>query len=300
MNGFLIIDKPKDWTSHDVCQKAKRLLQERRIGHTGTLDPLATGIMILCVGEMTKVVKYLTDHDKTYEATILFGVKTDTADVTGKILETQPVDSIDEASLIQTIQQLIGKHEMEVPMYSAIKVDGKKLYEFARKQQTITNIPKKEFEIYHSEVISPLQKENHQATISIRLHVSKGTYIRTIIEEIGRRIGVVATMKELRRTQVGRIKLDDSITIDQMNPAALSAIPLETLLQLPKMMIPSECIQAVENGAMLERNYFSSQEDTILVSSNNQPMAIYTYDSTKQKMRVSVKFHASPIFNESR
>lgn len=211
MDGIIIINKPKNCTSHDVVRKARKILNEK-VGHTGTLDPNATGVLPLLVGKGTQISKYLINHDKTYEAVLKLGEKTDTADVEGKVIETKEVQpsSLEKENVEKVLKSLIGKQEQIPPMYSAIKVNGKKLYEYARSGENV-EIEPRTIEIYDLELI---KIENQE--ITYKVHCSKGTYIRTLCEQIAEKLGTVGYMKELKRTQVGEFKIEDSVTIEEI------------------------------------------------------------------------------------
>lgn len=209
MDGIIVINKPKDFTSHDIVNKAKRILNEK-VGHTGTLDPNATGVLPLLVGKGTLMSKYLINHDKTYEAILQLGEKRDTADVEGNIVETREVPKLEKEKVEEVLKSLIGKQEQYPPIYSAIKVNGKKLYEYARKGQSV-EIEPRQIEIYNLELIRIEEK-----LIEFRVQCSKGTYIRTLCEEIAKRLDNVGYMKELKRTQVGEFKIEDSIKIEEL------------------------------------------------------------------------------------
>jgi len=211
MDGIIVINKPKNCTSHDVVRKAKKILNEK-VGHTGTLDPNATGVLPLLVGKGTQISKYLINHDKTYEAVLKLGEKTDTADVEGQVIETREVlpSNLEKENVENVLKSLIGKQEQLPPIYSAIKVNGKKLYEYARQGQTVQIEPRK-IEIYNLELIKIENKE-----ITYKVHCSKGTYIRSLCEQIAEKLGTVGYMKELKRTQVGEFFIENSVTIEEL------------------------------------------------------------------------------------
>lgn len=213
MDGIIIINKPKNCTSHDIVRKAKKILNEK-VGHTGTLDPNATGVLPLLIGKGTQISKYIINHDKTYEAVLQLGEKTDTADIEGEVIETKPVDSkcLEAKFIEQTLKALEGEQEQVPPMYSAIKINGKKLYEYARKGEKVEIEPRK-IEIYSLELISINEVDKQ---IEFRVSCSKGTYIRTLCENIAEKLGTVGYMKELKRTQVGEFKIEDAITIEEL------------------------------------------------------------------------------------
>ena len=204
MNGIIIINKEKGYTSHDVVAKVKRLLNLKKVGHTGTLDPNATGVLPLLIDDGTKLSKYLIEHDKEYEVVLKLGIKTDTADSEGAILEEDKnvdLNNIDKKELNNIILSFIGKLDQTPPIYSAIKVNGKKLYEYARNNETV-EIKKRIITIYNIEVLN-IDKNNN--TITFKVECSKGTYIRTLCEDIAKKIGTVGYMKELKRLKVRKI-----------------------------------------------------------------------------------------------
>lgn len=211
MDGIIIINKPKNYTSHDIVRKAKKLLNEK-VGHTGTLDPNATGVLPLLIGKGTLLSKYLIEHDKIYEAVLKLGEKTDTADGEGKVLESQNVEQsiLKKENIERIFNNLEGKQEQIPPMYSAIKLNGKKLYEYARKGIEVEVKPRT-IEIYKLELIKIEDME-----IIFRVSCSKGTYIRTLCEKIAEELGTIGYMKELKRIQVGEFNIKDSITIEEL------------------------------------------------------------------------------------
>ncbi len=213
MDGILIINKPKQYTSHDVVAKVKKICGEK-VGHTGTLDPMATGVLPLLLGQGTKLSKYLINHDKTYIATIQLGKKTDTLDSEGSILEERIVDGklLNKENVQRVLECQIGKQIQTPPIYSAIKVNGKKLYEYARKGVEV-EIPKREIEIYNIELLDINEKDK---TIEFKVHCSKGTYIRTLCENIAEKLGTIGYMKELNRVQVGQFNLNQAFTVEEL------------------------------------------------------------------------------------
>jgi tRNA pseudouridine synthase B len=213
MDGILIINKPKQYTSHDVVAKVKKICGEK-VGHTGTLDPMATGVLPLLLGQGTKLSKYLINHDKTYIATIQLGKKTDTLDSEGSILEERNVDGklLNKENVQRVLECQIRKQIQTPPIYSAIKVNGKKLYEYARKGVEV-EIPKREIEIYNIELLDINEKDK---TIEFKVHCSKGTYIRTLCENIAEKLGTIGYMKELNRVQVGQFNLNQAFTVEEL------------------------------------------------------------------------------------
>lgn len=218
MDGILIVKKEKGCTSHDVVAKVKRITKTK-VGHTGTLDPMATGVLPLLLGEGTKLSKYLIEHDKIYEAVVKLGQKTDTADGEGKVIEERQVDK--STFNIEKIKNILnttkGKQKQKPPMYSAIKIKGKKLYEYARKNEKI-EVPEREIEIYDLQFI---HYDEAEKTISFRVHCSKGTYIRSLCETIAEKLETIGYMKELNRIKVGSFTIEQAISINAIEPIAL-------------------------------------------------------------------------------
>lgn len=210
MDGILLICKEKNYTSHDVVAIVKKGIKEK-VGHTGTLDPMAEGVLPLLIGKGTKLSKYLINHDKEYKAILKLGVKTDTQDITGKIVQKEKVDMqiLEEKTIKKVLESFLGKQEQKPPMYSAIKIQGKKLYEYARKGQMI-EVPTRKIEIYDIKLVT-INKEMQQITLQVSC--SKGTYIRTLCEDIAQRLGTIGTMQALIRLQVGEFSINNTITI---------------------------------------------------------------------------------------
>lgn len=214
MNGIIIINKPKNYTSHDVVAKVKKILNVKKVGHTGTLDPNATGVLPLLINDGTKLSKYLIEHDKEYEVVLKLGIKTDTADIEGNIVETKEdnLNKFEEEEIKKRLKAFEGQQEQIPPIYSAIKIKGKKLYEYARNGEKV-EIPSRKIEIFNIELIE-INKEEKE--IIFKVHCSKGTYIRTLCEDIANKLETVGYMKELNRTKVGKFEISNAITIDQL------------------------------------------------------------------------------------
>lgn len=250
MDGIIIINKPKNYTSHDIVRKAKKLLNEK-VGHTGTLDPNATGVLPLLIGKGTLLSKYLIEHDKIYEAVLKLGEKTDTADGEGKVLESRNVEQsiLKKENIERIFNNLEGKQEQIPPMYSAIKLNGKKLYEYARKGIEVEVKPRT-IEIYKLELIKIEDME-----ITFRVSCSKGTYIRTLCEKIAEELGTVGYMKELKRIQVGEFNIKDSITIEELENQEIVSnkfITIEKYFSNSENIVLNERkLQLVLNGVQL-------------------------------------------------
>jgi len=213
MDGVLIINKQKNCTSNDIVKKVKKLLNTK-VGHTGTLDPNATGVLPLLLGNATKISKYLINHDKEYEAIIKLGIKMSTADVEGEVIEEKNVDKnlLTDENISKIFKTFLGKQQQMPPIYSAIKVNGKKLYEYARQGEQV-QINSRFIEIYSIQLIKVDIEKNE---ISFNVKCSKGTYIRSLCEDIAKKLNTVGYMKELKRIQVGEFNIKDSITLDEL------------------------------------------------------------------------------------
>jgi len=209
MNGILLVNKPKDYTSRDVVNKLTKIFNTKKIGHTGTLDPIAEGVLVITIGKCTKLCDLLTSSYKEYIATIKLGIKTDTLDITGNILEQKDF-KITEDQVKEVLNSFKGKSIQEVPIYSAIKVNGKKLYEYAREGKSI-ELPKREIDIKSIEL---LEYKNDE--ITFKTTVSKGTYIRSLINDICIKLNTVGTMSNLVRTKQGKFNIEDSYTLEQI------------------------------------------------------------------------------------
>lgn len=213
MNGIIIINKPKGCTSHDIVYKIKKMFNQK-VGHTGTLDPMATGVLPILVGKGTLCSKYLINHDKIYEVELQLGKKTDTADIEGNVIEEKEVlDNILDINNVESVlKTFLGKQKQTPPMYSAIKVKGKKLYEYARKGQNIEVEPRN-IEIYNIQLIN-INKE--EKIVKFKVHCSKGTYIRSLCEDIATRLETIGFMKNLNRIQVGDFNIKNAIEIEEL------------------------------------------------------------------------------------
>lgn len=251
MDGIIIINKPKNCTSHDIVHKAKKITEEK-VGHTGTLDPMATGVLPLLIGKGTLCSKYLINHDKIYEVTLTLGKKTETADNEGRILEEREVlkEVFEKEKVEKVLQTFLGKQEQMPPLYSAIKVKGKKLYEYARKGQTV-EIQSRQIEIYEIKLLK-IKKEQKQ--IEFQVHCSKGTYIRSLCEDIATRLDTVGYMSALNRIQVGNFSIQQAITIEQLQKQGkdVKYITIEELFQdKEEIELVEKRLQPFLNGVKL-------------------------------------------------
>lgn len=256
-NGILNINKPEGWTSQDVVAKLRGRLHIRRVGHTGTLDPMATGVLPVCFGKATRIIEYYDDDFKTYEAEMKLGMVTDTLDITGTVLETKPVD-VSEEDVIQAIDSFRGWITQIPPKYSALKVNGKPLYKYAREG---VEVEIKSRKIY-VEDIQPVEVNLGENRILFRVTCSKGTYIRTICDDIGKKLGCGGTMTALQRTQSGCFRVEEARTLPEileMTDEELErcVIPMdETLVHLGKIELKSmESVPFYYNGREIDTGY---------------------------------------------
>ena len=258
MDGILVVKKEKNYTSHDIVAIVKKITKTK-VGHTGTLDPMATGVLPLLLGEGTKLSKYLIEHDKIYIATIKLGQKTDTQDAEGKIIEEKEVNSalLNEENIKLILNTLKGRQVQTPPIYSAIKVNGKKLYEYARKNQEV-EIPKREIEIYGMDLIGINESEK---TIKFKVHCSKGTYIRSLCETISEKLETVGYMKELNRIKVGSFSENKAVTLEEIKENAKNKefwiekmITIEKFFKdKPKILLPEYKLKLFLNGVNLSQ-----------------------------------------------
>lgn len=256
INGIIIINKPKGYTSHDVVAKVKKIMKVKKVGHTGTLDPNATGVLPLLLNQGTKLSKYLIEHDKEYEVTLKLGIKTDTLDGEGAIIKEEQVNfETISCQIEKVLSSFIGKQKQIPPMYSAIKVNGKKLYEYARSGQTVEVKPR-EIEIY-AITLQKLEKEKNE--IKFKVSCSKGTYIRSLCEQIAEKLGTIGYMKELNRTKVGTFEIEKSITIEELEKKEIKlkekVITMQELLkELPTITLEEKELQKFLNGVKIPIN----------------------------------------------
>lgn len=275
-DGILLIDKPADWTSHDVVARARKLLGTRRVGHTGTLDPFATGLLVVCVNRATRLVQYLTGEDKEYLATVRFGFATDTGDLTGKALtEAVSAGHLTVAQLNEAAASLRGRIQQLPPMYSAKKIGGVKLYELARQGAHIERQPV-EIEIKEFEVIAAKEPNDvNTRDFTIRVVCSSGTYIRVLAEDLGKLLGIGAHLSALRRTRVGQFSLDQAATLEHLAELSLAKqigqalLPMRTALAFPEVMVDAAEQRALAHGQAVRR-FENFPANTLAKLSNQQ------------------------------
>lgn len=280
MNGIILIDKPKDYTSHDIVAIVKKIIKEK-VGHTGTLDPIATGVLPLLIGKATGISKYLINHDKTYVATLKLGIKTDTADSEGKVIEEKAVPELSNENVIKVLNSMIGKQTQIPPMYSAIKVNGKKLYEYAREGKAV-EVKQRNIEIHNMKLFKLNIAESE---IVFEISCSKGTYIRTVCEEIAKRLNTVGYMKELRRIKVGEFDIKDTISIEKIknneNILQEKLISIEDFFKnKTKIELTDKELELFLNGVKLNKNY---EDEIYRVYNTNNFIGIGIVEDNKLK-----------------
>ncbi len=248
MDGVVIINKPKGYTSNDIVQITKKTLKQKKVGHAGTLDPMATGVLPILIGQGTKISKYLIEHKKTYIATIKLGQKTDTADAEGTVIEQKEIKKFSKEDIIDILNSFKGKQQQKPPKYSAIKVNGKKLYEYARENEQV-EIAAREIEIYGIDLI-----DYNEDTITYQVECSKGTYIRTLSEDIAQKLGTVGYMEKLTRTKVNEFELEQAIELEELE----KDFPIITIEEIfsknSEIMLSEKKLQLFLNGVKLTYN----------------------------------------------
>ena len=273
MQGAIIVNKAPNMTSRDVINILNKKFNTKSIGHTGTLDPIAEGVLVCLIGKYTKLTDILINHDKEYIASFKLGILTDTLDITGKILKEEKVNLTKE-EIQKTILSFKGTYNQEVPIYSAVKINGKKLYEYARNNEEIT-LPKREVNIYDIELLN-IDNE----CLTIKTKVSKGTYIRSLIRDIGLKLNTNATMTKLIRTKLDKFTIEESYTLESIQNDNYKILSLEDLIDLDTININEEMLFKIKNGQIID--YQTNKY--ILYKYNNQNIALYKpYQNNKIK-----------------
>lgn len=275
MDGIILINKPKGITSYDVIRKAKKIFKTTKIGHTGTLDPFAEGLLILCVGKATKLSNKFLDANKGYEGTIIFNNHYDTYDITGNIINSDD-KIITYDDLVNVSKTMIGKYMQMPPIYSAIKIDGKKLYEYARKNIEVTVNPR-EVEIFEL-IIKDLNLKNE---FIFDTDVSKGTYIRSLAVDIATKLDTYATLKTLKRTKIGDINLNEAVDLEDLNIEHLVTVE-EIYQNHPKLILSEYLIKLVKNGVYLDERQITTDEDFLIYDEDNNLIALYEVIETNK------------------
>ena len=277
MDGVILINKPKGITSRDVVNEVCKILKTKKVGHTGTLDPIASGVLVVCVGKATKLVDIITSANKEYVATVKLGLLTDTLDLDGEVLKKEKV-TIRKEELINVLNSFLGKYEQEVPIYSAVKVNGKKLYEYAREGKKV-NLPKRMVEIKEIELIN-LSEEEYK----FKVLVSKGTYIRSLIYDINRKLNVIGVMSDLVRTKQGIFNIDDAYTLEDIKTGNYKMYTITDVLKNDNcVVINDKLFNSIKNGCIIDNIY---GKEVVTFIYDNEVVSIYkTYDKDKTKLK---------------
>ena len=272
MNGIIVINKPKDYTSRDIVNIVSKKLNNKKVGHTGTLDPLATGVLVLPIGRALKVSELLTSNTKEYIAEVILGYETDMLDITGTEIKRN-IPSVTKEELLKVLKSYIGKYNQEVPLYSAVKVGGRKLYEYARSGTPVIP-PSKEVEVYSLELISDLKHIKGAVEFTIRCEVSKGTYIRSLIRDIAYSLNTYGTMKNLIRTRQGIFTLKDAYTLKDIEENNYKLLSIkECLPNIKTTVIEEPLLTKVKNGMVLDK--FFKENMSLLLDKEGKEIAIY-------------------------
>lgn len=283
MNGILLVNKKENWTSRDVVNKVGKILGTKKVGHTGTLDPLATGVLVLCIGSATKLNEILTSTYKEYEAEITLGLLTDTLDITGNELKEEKV-KVNKEQILETLNKMTGKYVQEVPIYSAVKVNGRKLYDYARAGESV-ELPKREVDIKELELIGNIKYTDNKTIFNIRCLVSKGTYIRALVNDIANSLNTIGVMSKLTRTKQGKFKLENCYKIEDIESGNYKLISIaEALNNFPKVVVDGYLENLIKNGAVINDEW--KQEHILFIDKNNCLLALYkSYDKDKTKLK---------------
>lgn len=279
MNGILLVNKPKDMTSRDVVNILSKKFNIRHIGHTGTLDPIATGVLGIAINDGLKIVSFLINDTKEYIATSKVGLDTDTLDITGNIINEVNNFNIDKDKLVKVLNSFLGKSVQEVPLYSALKVNGKRLYEYARNNISV-NLPKRDIEIFDIKLLSLSNDE-----FTFRVSVSKGTYIRSLIRDIGIVLGIPCIMKDLIRIKQGDFKIEDSYTLEDIKNDHYKLLSIKEALKGYKFVKVNEYIEnKILNGRILDNRY--KENIIVFINACEEVIAIYkVYDKDSTKIK---------------
>lgn len=275
-SGIIVINKPKDLTSRDVVNIISKNLNIKKVGHNGTLDPLATGVLVICFGKYTKLNDLLTSHEKEYIAEVTLGLETDTLDITGKILNKN-TPHITKEEIIKALKNFEKTYNQEVPKYSAVKVGGKKLYEYAREGKEVI-LPKKEVTIYQNELLSFTENK-----FTFKTKVSKGTYIRSLIRDILASLNETGTMSNLKRTKQGIFKLEDSYTLDDIKQGNFKVLKVKDILNIPKIIAEDNLKKQIINGAKIKGLY---PNEVLFLDKEGNELAIYEKDNEYLKLKI--------------
>lgn len=279
-NGILMVNKPSGITSRDVVNIVGKTLNTKKVGHTGTLDPMATGVLVLCLGNALKVCELITANDKEYIAKVILGIETETLDTTSPIINTKKTN-ITKEEIEKVLNSFKGSYLQEVPKYSAVKINGKKLYEYAREGKEI-ELPKKMVTIYDIQLVSDITYYNDTTTFYIKTTVSKGTYIRSLIRDIGYKLNTYGCMDSLERTRQGIFNIDNSYTLEEIKNNNYKLLSIEkSLPNIPLVEVDNKTLFKIRNGVKLKK-FFDG--DMAIIKDKNKVVAIYKNDLNESKL----------------
>lgn len=279
-NGILMVNKPSGITSRDVVNIVGKTLNTKKVGHTGTLDPMATGVLVLCLGNALKVCELITANDKEYIAKVILGIETETLDTTSPIINTKKTN-ITKEEIEKVLNSFKGSYLQEVPKYSAVKINGKKLYEYAREGKEI-ELPKKMVTIYDIQLISDITYYNDTTSFYIKTTVSKGTYIRSLIRDIGYKLNTYGCMDSLERTRQGIFNIDNSYTLEEIKNNNYKLLSIEkSLPNVPLVEVDNKTLFKIRNGVKLKK-FFTG--DMAIIKDKNKVVAIYKNDLNESKL----------------
>ncbi|MCR5788028.1 MAG: tRNA pseudouridine(55) synthase TruB [Bacilli bacterium] len=274
MNGVIIVNKPQGFTSRDVVNKLNHIFHTKKIGHTGTLDPIATGVLVVTIGSYTKLVNHLTSLDKEYIAEIKLGIMTDTGDITGNVINKSNNYSISKEDILNVFNSFPKEYKQTVPKFSAVKINGKKLYEYARENIDV-KLPSRNVNVYSLELL-----EFYNDVIKFKTKVSKGTYIRSLIEDICAMLNVYGTMNSLQRTKQGKFDIKDSILLEDINEDT-DLLNAFDVLDISNYILDDNLYRLVSNGnklkLKLEDGYYN-------LSYKNNNIAIYKFEYNEGRL----------------
>ena len=282
MDGFLIIDKPLGYTSRDVVNHVSKVLKTKKVGHTGTLDPNASGVLIIVVGKALKLIELMNDDEKEYMAEVILGIETDTLDTDSNatILRSENVN-LDDVVIRDTVNSFKGRYMQEVPKYSAVKVNGKKLYEYARNNIPV-ELPKREVDIKAIDIIGDIKRENGRIVFKIKTSVSKGTYIRSLVRDIGVKLNVPAVMNTLVRTRIGKLSLDDAYSLDDIMNGNYHLIKITDMFnEISTIPVDNDTALKVSNGVVFD-NLFNDNL-AFITDDNGKLLALYKLENGKNR-----------------
>ena len=280
MNGILVINKDLGYTSRDIVNIISKKFNTKKVGHIGTLDPLASGVLVLCIGKALKVCELLTNHDKEYIAGITLGIKTDTLDMDGVILKEEKVN-ISEKEIRFVVNSFKKKYMQEVPLYSAVKVNGRKLYEYARSNMPVV-LPKKEVEIKDISILDGIKYEDGKVYFKIKCTVSKGTYIRSLVRDIGDSLKVAAVMNSLVRTRIDNFTIYDSYTLQDIENDNYKLISIvDALPNIPRIKVSDEMANKIKNGVIMDK--FFDSDMAFIFDKDNNLIALYRNIDNKSR-----------------